>query len=156
MLDAQARAEAAFHILAQGMARLNMIHDVGYMDMGMVCAVEQLILGNEIIGMTQRFLRGIELTPETLAREVIASVGPGGNFLQTEHTLQHFRQELWRPQVFTRQAYTRWQENGAKDTATRVREEIVRITETHQPAPLGDKTLAQLAEIKKRGEKELT
>jgi trimethylamine--corrinoid protein Co-methyltransferase len=156
VLDAQAGAESAFHILAQGLAGLNLIHDVGYMDMGMVCAVEQLILGNENIGMTKRFLRGIELTPETLARDVIASVGPGGNFLQTEHTLRHFRDELWRPTVFTRQPYARWQETGAKDTAARVREEIVRITETHQPAPLGDKTRAQLAEIKKRGEKDLT
>ena len=156
VLDAQAGAEAAFHILAQGLAGLNLIHDVGYMDMGMVCAAEQLIVGNEIIGMTRRFLRGLELNPETLAREVIAAVGPGGNFLQTEHTLRHFRNELWRPTVFTRQGYSRWQETGAKDTSTRVREEIVRIIETHQPAPLGDQTLARLEEIKKRGEKELT
>ncbi len=156
VLDAQAGAESAFHIMAQGLAGLNLIHDVGYMDMGMVCAAEQLIIGNEIIGMTRRFLRGIELTPEKLARDEIAAVGPGGNFLQTEHTLHNFRSELWRPTVFTRQAYTRWQETGAKDTASRVREEIVRIMETHQPAPLGDKVLARIEEIKKRGEKELT
>ena len=155
VLDAQAGAEAAFHIMAQGLAGLNLIHDVGYMDMGMVCAVEQLIVGNELIGMTKRFLRGFDISPEALAREVIASVGPGGNFLQTEHTLQHFRSELWRPTVFTRQGYTRWQETGAKDTAIRVREEIQRILETHRPPALGDKTLASLAEIKKRGEKEL-
>ncbi len=155
VLDAQAGAEAAFHILAQGLAGLNLIHDVGYMDMGMICAVEQLIVGNELIGMTKRFLRGFDISPEALAREVIASVGPGGNYLQTEHTLQHFRSELWRPTVFTRQGYTRWQETGAKDTAIRVREEIQRILETHRPPALGDKTLASLEEIKKRGEKEL-
>ncbi len=156
VLDAQAGAEAAFHILAQGLAGLNLIHDVGYMDMGMVCSVEQLILGNEIIGMTKRFLRGMELTPQTLARDVIAEVGPGGNFLETAHTLQHFQGELWRPTVFTRQQYQRWQAAGAKDTATRVREEIRRIVETHRPPSLEDKTLARLAEIKTRGTKELT
>ncbi|UCD80965.1 MAG: trimethylamine methyltransferase family protein [Desulfobacterales bacterium] len=155
VLDAQAGAEAAFHIMAQGLAGLNLIHDVGYMDMGMVCAVEQLILGNEIIGMTKRFLRGMELNPQNLARELIASVGPGGNFLDSEHTLQHFQHELWRPGIFTRQQYQRWQETGAKDTATRVREEIQRILETHRPPALGDKILANLEEIKKRGEKEL-
>jgi trimethylamine--corrinoid protein Co-methyltransferase len=155
VLDAQAGAEAAFHIMAQGMAGLNLIHDVGYMDMGMVCAVEQLIIGNEIIGMTKRFLRGIELSPETLARDVIASVGPADDFLQTEHTLHHFQSELWRPTVFTHQGYERWQETGAKDTATRVREEIQRIIETHKPLPLEDKTLKRLEKIKLRGEKEL-
>jgi trimethylamine--corrinoid protein Co-methyltransferase len=156
VLDAQAGAEAAFHIMAQGMAGLNLIHDVGYMDMGMICAVEQLILGNEIIGMTKRFLRGMELSSQTLARDVIASVGPGGNFLEKAHTLQHFKSELWRPRIFTRQQYDSWQESGAKDTATRVREEIRRIVETHQPPSLDEKTLAQLEEIKRRGEKELT
>jgi trimethylamine--corrinoid protein Co-methyltransferase len=156
VLDAQAGAEAAFHIMAQGLAGLNLIHDVGYMDMGMVCAVEQLVLGNEIIDMTQRFLRGIELTPATLAMEVIASVGPGGNFLQTEHTLDHFRRELWRPTIFTRQDYSKWKETGAQDTATRVRDKIRAIIATHHAAPLEDKTLASLEEIKRKGEKELT
>lgn len=156
VLDAQAGAEAAFHIMAQGLAGLNLIHDVGYMDMGMVCAVEQLVLGNEIIGMTQRFLRGIEFTPATLATEVIASVGPGGNFLQTEHTLDHFRRELWRPTIFTRQDYGKWKATGAQDTATRVREKIRAILATHHPSSLEDKTLASLEEIKRKGEEELT
>jgi trimethylamine---corrinoid protein Co-methyltransferase len=155
VLDAQAGAEAAFHIMAQGLAGLNLIHDVGYMDMGMVCAVEQLVLGNEIIGMTQRFLRGIELSPESLALAVISSVGPGGNFLQTEHTLEHFRRELWRPTIFTRQGYSQWKDSGSQDTATRVREKIRALIETHRPPPLEDKTLASLEEIKRSGEKEL-
>jgi trimethylamine--corrinoid protein Co-methyltransferase len=38
VIDAQAGAEAAFSILAQGLAGLNLIHDVGYM-------VEDLVTG---------------------------------------------------------------------------------------------------------------
>jgi trimethylamine---corrinoid protein Co-methyltransferase len=155
VLDAQAGAESAFHIMAQGLAGLNLIHDVGYMDMGMVCAVEQMIVGNEVIGMTKRFLRGFEMSPQALARDVIADVGPGGNFLDTRHTLEHFQQELWRPGIFTRQQYSRWQEAGAKDTASRVREKIQQILETHRPPTLDHKILAELEEIKVRGEKEL-
>ena len=121
----------------------------------MVCSVEQLVLGNEIIGMTRRFLRGFEMSRQALARDVIASVGPAGNYLMTEHTLHHFQGELWRPKVFTRDGYKRWEEAGAKDTPTRVREKIQQILETHQPPALDDKILANLEEIKKRGEKEL-
>jgi trimethylamine--corrinoid protein Co-methyltransferase len=156
LLDAQAGAEAAYHIMAQGLAGLNLIHDVGYMDMGMACAAEQLVLGNEIIGMTKRFTRGIEFSPEKMAREVIAAVGPGGNYLQQKHTLTHFRQELWRPEIFTHRGYAQWKADGARDTETRVREKIRKIAETHQAPPLPDKTLTALAEIKARGEKELT
>ncbi|UCF94606.1 MAG: trimethylamine methyltransferase family protein [Desulfobacterales bacterium] len=155
-LDAQAGAEAAFHILAQGQAGLNLIHDVGYMDMGMACAVEQLILGNELIGMTKRFLEGLQVNAETVAREVIARVGPGGNFLQEEHTFHHFRKELWRPSIFTRQHYSNWLESGAPDTVRKVREKIRQIKETHPEPSLPDNTLAVLEEIKTRGEKELS
>jgi trimethylamine--corrinoid protein Co-methyltransferase len=155
VLDAQAGAESAFSILAQGMAGLNLIHDVGYMDNGMVCAVEQLVLGNEIIGCARRFLAGMPINAETLARDVISRVGPGGNFIEQEHTFRHFREELWRPRLFTRQHYNVWQDQGAKSTATRIQEEIRRLIETHRPAALADRTLSALEGIKARGEKEL-
>ena len=85
-LDAQAGAEAAYHILAQGMAGLNLIHDVGYMDTSMACAVEQLVMGNDVIGMAKRFLRGMEVSEEQLALDVISRVGPGGGTFCRKNT----------------------------------------------------------------------
>jgi trimethylamine--corrinoid protein Co-methyltransferase len=155
VVDAQAGAESAFSILAQGLAGLNLIHDVGYMDNAMVCSVEQLLLGNEVIAATKRFLRGLEINSQTVARDVIARVGPGGNFIEDEHTFTHFRNELWRPKLFTRLHYSAWVREGAKDTAQRIREEIRRLVETHQTQALPDKTLAALDAIKTKGEKEL-
>jgi len=155
-LDAQAGAEAAYHILAQGLAGLNLIHDVGYMDMSMACAVEQLVVGNDIIGMAKRFLSGFEVSDEHLALEVISQVGPGGHYLQQRHTMNHFRNELWRSKVFTRQPFERWKEEGSKDVEARAREEIRRILETHQPPSLPEGVLADMERIKTIGEKELT
>jgi trimethylamine--corrinoid protein Co-methyltransferase len=155
VLDAQAGAESAFGILAQGMAGLNLIHDVGYMDNAMVCAVEQLVLGNEIIGMAKHFLRGLTVDAESVAREVIARVGPAGNFIGDRHTFTHFRSELYRPRLFTRQHYTGWMKDGAKDAARVVQEEIRRLVETHRPQALPDKVLSALDRIKTEGEKEL-
>ena len=102
LIDAQAGAESAFSILAQGLGGLNLIHDVGYIDNGMICSTAQLVLGNENIGMTKRFVRGIAVNRDTLAREVIDNVGPGGHFLQEMHTLKHFKDELWVPGLMTR------------------------------------------------------
>jgi trimethylamine--corrinoid protein Co-methyltransferase len=156
LLDAQAGAEAAYHILAQGLAGLNLIHDVGYMDMSMACGVEQLVLGNDIIGMARRFLSGFEVSAEHLAIETIAHVGPGGQYLQQRHTMKHFRTELWRSRVFTRQPLSTWRNEGSKDTEARVREEIVRILETHRTPSLPDGVLSEVERIKTAGEKELT
>ena len=155
-IDAQAGIESSFSILAQGLAGLNLIHDVGYLDMGMVCSAEMLVMGDEVIGMTKRMIRGIEVTKETLARDVIQKVGPGGHFLLEDHTYNHFKKELWIPKLLTRQPYETWQSQGAKDMETRVRERVKEILDTHQVPPLPDKTLAALDTLKTKGEKELT
>jgi len=141
--------------LAQGLAGLNIIHDVGYMDMGMACSTDMLVMGNEAIGMDKRFIRGVEVNPESLARDVIASVGPGGHYLQEDHTFNHFKEQLWRPQLMERRGYDDWEADGSKDMAQRVRERVLEIIETHQPPPLPDKTLQALAAIREAGAKEL-
>lgn len=155
-LDAQAGIESAFGILAQGLAGLNLIHDVGYMDRGMVCSAEMLVMGDEVIGMAKRFIQGIVVNAETLARDVIENVGPGGHFLQEDHTYRLFRKEMWMPSLLTRDPYENWLVAGAKDMAQRVHDKTLEIVESHQAPPLPDKTLAALEQLKRRGEEELT
>ena len=154
-IDAQAGIESAFSILAQGLAGLNLIHDVGYMDMAMVCSAEMLVLGDEVIGMTKHFIRGVDLSAETLARDVIENVGPGGHFLDQDHTFEHFRKELWMPRLLTRQPYDVWNQAGAKDMGQRVAERVREILETHPVPQLPGKTLAALEKLRIKGEKEL-
>jgi trimethylamine--corrinoid protein Co-methyltransferase len=156
VVDAQAGMESGLSILSQGLAGLNLIHDVGYMDMAMVCSTAQLVLGNEAIGWTKRFIRGIEVNRETVAREVIEAVGPGGHFLQQRHTVDHLREELWRSRLLTRQHYSEWQQSGAKDMYQRIRERLREIIDHHQAPTLPAKTLSALQRIRQRGEKELT
>jgi trimethylamine--corrinoid protein Co-methyltransferase len=155
-LDAQAGIESAFAILAQGLAGLNLIHDVGYLDSGMVCSAEMLVMGNEVIGMAKRFIEGVRINPETLARDVIEKVGPGGHYLQEKHTVRHMRDELWMPGLLTRQHREVWQAEGAKDMAQRVREQVLELVESHQVSPLSDEILAALERLRRGGETELT
>jgi trimethylamine--corrinoid protein Co-methyltransferase len=155
VLDAQAGLEAGVTVLSQGLAGLNLIHDVGYMDNAMVCSPAQLVLGNEAIGWTKRFIRGVRVSPQTVARDIIAAVGPGGHFLQENHTVQYFRDELWRSKLLTRKSYSAWERDGAKDMAQRIQEKLMDILENHQVQSLPDKTLQALSVIREKGEKEL-
>lgn len=154
-IDAQAGIESTFSILAQGLAGLNLIHDVGYIDNGMACSTAQLVLGNESIGMAKRFIRGIEVNSETLALEVIEKVGPGGHYLDQDHTYNHFKSESWMPDLMVRSAYDEWHRQGAKDMADRIQEKLQDIVQNHKAPALPDKTLAALSDIKRKGEKEL-
>ena len=154
-LDAQAGIESTFSIFSQALAGLNLIHDVGYTASGMACSCEQLVMGNEIIGMTQRFIEGIRVDADTLAREVFAAVGPGGNFLSEGHTVDHLRKELWQARLLNRQTIAAWQASGKPDMEGRVREEVRHILETHKPAPLKGDILEELRRLKQKGEKEI-
>ena len=155
VVDAQAGLESAFSILSQGLAGLNLIHDVGYLDMAMVCSAAQLVLGNEAIGMTKRFLAGIRVDQETIARDVIQKVGPGGHFLNEPHTVKHFRNELSRSDLLTRQPYETWKAEGSKDMEQRIQDRLKEIMETHMVAPLPDKILSAIEKLKQTGEAEL-
>lgn len=155
LLDCQAGIESAFSILSQGLSGLNLIHDVGYMAAGMACSLEQLVMGNEVVGMTRRFVQGIKVTKETLARQVIEDVGPGGHFLVQKHTLDHFKDELWTSNLMNHQNIDGWKDAGRPTMADRVKDEIRHICDTHKPDPLSDKVVSELERLKKEGEKEI-
>lgn len=155
ILDAQAGIESAFSILSQGLSGLNLIHDVGYMAAGMACSLEQLVMGNEVVSMTKRFIKGIKVTQETLARQIIEDVGPGGHFLVQQHTMDHFKEELWTANLMNRQNIDSWKTAGQPKMEDRVKEEIRNISENHTPATLSDKVHSELERLKIEGEKEI-
>ena len=154
-VDAQAGAEATLHIFAQAAAGVNLIHDVGYLDSAMICSPEQLVFGNEVIGMVKHFLKPVRVNRETLAKEVIEAVGPGGHFLTQDHTLAHFREMKWTPGLMNRQPYREWEASGGKNLAETVREKTRRILAEHKPPEMPGKVLDELERIRVRGEKEL-
>ncbi|MCK4602445.1 MAG: trimethylamine methyltransferase family protein, partial [Phycisphaerae bacterium] len=84
VLDQQAAAEAALSIMAAGLSGANLIHDVGYLESGLIGSHEMVVLSNELIGQVKHFLGGVQVNDETLALDVIKEVGPGGNFLVHE------------------------------------------------------------------------
>ncbi len=72
---------------------------------GSLCSPIQMIFDSDLISALRRTLRGFDVTHDTLAVDVMNEVGPGGSFLATEHTVRHMRSELWRPRIWTRDAY---------------------------------------------------
>lgn len=113
---------------------------------------EQAAIGNEICGMVYRILRGIEVTPDTLAVDVIREVGPGGQFLAHSHTREHYRLENWEAKLGNRMARDEWEESGAPDIRARAREEVTRILATHHPKPLDIDVQRKLQQIVEKAE----
>ncbi len=137
LFDEQAAADGIFSVITALQSGTNLVHDVGYLEAGLSCSPEMIVYTCEVIQMIRRFDEGFTIDPRTLALEVIDSVGPGGNYLTEDHTLEHFR-EYWQPSLFTRQRYDTWREQGAKPLGRRLREKTVELMDAAQGTPLSD------------------
>jgi len=147
VLDQQAAIEATMSVTIAALSGANLIHDVGYLESGLLGSFDMLVMSNEVIGMAKHILGGITVTPETLAVDVIEQVGPGGHYLTQGHTRQHFREEMWFPTLMDRQMRRGWEANGRKTMAERVRAKVKDILEHHQPLPIPAEVEARLKEI---------
>jgi len=115
--DAQAAHESASTAMLAGLAGGNFIHEAfGMLDGALTASYAQYVIDNDIIGGCLRTLRGIEVNSDTLAYDVIASVGPGGNFLSEDHTVRYMRSESFLPRASDRQQYQLWFDAGGKDS----------------------------------------
>lgn len=145
--DEQAAAEAGVNLLMAILSGGNYVHDVGYLESGLIGSWEQLVMCDEIIGMVKRIARGITVDDETLAVDVIDAVGPGGNFLGEDHTRRHFRSEFWMPKLMDRWNWETWQANGAKTLGQRVKEKTLEIARTYNPEPIPEDVMVKLKAI---------
>jgi trimethylamine--corrinoid protein Co-methyltransferase len=145
-VDSQAAAEAALSLVVETLAAGNIIHDLGYLESGLTFSFVQLALCDEIVSWIKAFTKEFEVNDENLALDVIAEVGPAGEFLKTKHTLKHYR-ERWYPRLFERANYESWLEKGGKTLTERASEKITRILVEHKPEPLPVKTAEKLRKI---------
>ncbi|MEL7635937.1 trimethylamine methyltransferase family protein [Sporomusa sphaeroides] len=145
--DAQMGMEAAFSILHAGLSGTSLIHGCGQLEYGLTGSLELLVMGDEVMGMTRRMMKGVEVNEERLARGVIDFVQPGGHYLGEEHTLKYFRSEFWWPTVLNRTRIADWEANGAKSLGQRVKEKTQNIINTHQSAQLPAEVLGKIQTI---------
>ncbi len=155
LFDQQAAAEGALWIMAAALSGANLVHDVGYIESGLTCSLEMLVTMNEVIDMVRHTLRRVDMSPEALALEVIDQVGPGGDYLSTEHTLRHCR-EGWLASLFDKWGYAEWEAAGGLTAGERANQKARQILETHRPAPLSDAQRRRLDEILERAERRLS
>jgi len=94
--DAQAGWEKAYTTCLAIISGNNFIHHAAGMLESMLCiAHEQYIIDDEIIGQGCKLLEGINTDEDHLAYDAIKAVGPGGNYLASDHTLAHIRKEYF-------------------------------------------------------------
>ena len=103
-VNIQAAYESAMSNLLVAMSGANYIHDAaGLMEADLTVSYEKLVMDNEILGMTQRVLRGIEVNDDTLATDIIIEKGPGEDYVGERHTIDYLRSEFFMPKLANRE-----------------------------------------------------
>jgi len=125
---------------------------------GILCSattysVEQLVIDDEIASALLRVSAGMDVTDDTLALDVIESVGPGGGFLGRRHTLEHARKDVWIPSLADRNIYDKWVQSGSKDMRAKARERAAEILARHRPTPLEKEQEKEIRQILKESER---
>ena len=140
--DAQAAAEATFSCLSSALSGANLVHDSGWLDHGSLASPAYMVLVNEILDMVNQFTKGMPVSEETLALDVIDRAGPGGHYLEDEHTYNHFK-DVWYSDLFDRTILDEWRAQGQRRFAERLREKTEQLM-AHQSKPLPEAVMDEL------------
>jgi len=156
VIDMQAGMETGISGIIAQLAGINVISGAGGLDFVSTFSLEKLVIDNEVCGNAMRLNRGIDCSQESLAVDLINELGPGGNYLETEHTFKWFKKEPYIPsEVIDRRERGNWTAAGSKDIFKRAREKVEAIKQNHRPGTLDDARLARLDSVTRDIMKEL-
>jgi trimethylamine--corrinoid protein Co-methyltransferase len=114
------------------------IGTVGHLENAVTFSPQQLVIDNEIFRYMRRALQPITVNERTLALEVIQQIGIGGNYLQSEHTLEHFREELFLSDLFETMSWASAHDQELHGMETKALEMAQSIWD-EEPHPVIDK-----------------
>ena len=116
-VDAQAAAETQMMLWATMMAGTDLVlHAAGWLEGGLVGSFEKFALDLELLGWFKRLREGIGFSDEELAMETIQQMGPGGLYLEAEHTMIHFKEWLPMSPLFLTPDFATWDSMGRTST----------------------------------------
>jgi trimethylamine--corrinoid protein Co-methyltransferase len=127
LLDEQAIFEGTLTLYGSTLAGGNMIHDMGYMESGLMGSLELVVVQDEIVSVIKAgTTKGLEFNEETLALDLVHKHALKADFLGTKHTVRHVR-EGWQPRLVNRQNYEGWKASGGTSMRDRARAKVEEI-----------------------------
>lgn len=125
--DAQSGYETGMNTTAALLGGTDLLNMGGLLGSLMAFDFAKAVIDNEIALMLKRLKQGVRFKEDALALELIGEIGPGGNYMDSAHTLEHMRNEAFFPDVANRQMREIWIEGGKKDTAFRAMQKAQQI-----------------------------
>ncbi|MBE0518142.1 MAG: trimethylamine methyltransferase family protein, partial [Thermoplasmata archaeon] len=121
---------------------------IGGLDQAKGAALEQIIIDTDVWESIREIRNDVEFDNEHFANDLVSSVGPGGNFLNSPHTIKNMRSELFLPDAEKSSIFESYRLNrDQKDIVSNARERVKKILATHESEPIGPEISRQMKEI---------
>ena len=135
-IDSQVGSESGMSILISTLNGQNLIHDIGYLDSGLLTSYDHFVLANELIAQAKFIAKGINITDETLAVEEISKVANKTNYIESEYTYQFFKEEFYFPKLAERNNFVNWEKKGKLTQDNIISEKVDYILDSYKSEPL--------------------
>jgi trimethylamine--corrinoid protein Co-methyltransferase len=147
----QAAYERALNYTLPILSKPDLLVAPGLLGGSTIFSPEQLIIDLEIIRRCKRLNEGIASSQDKWLGEVISALGPGGNYLTHISTRKQVHSgEIYFSQLGQHGSYEQWAAAGSPDLLDEISVYIKEILSKHQPAPLPEPMLRELAHLEKR------
>jgi len=147
--DEQCGAEKALSHALVGNAGANLIYESAGMHASLIgFSLESLVVDNDIIGATQRTIKGVNVSDDALSFETIRDVclnGPG-HFLGAGQTLRLMQSEFVYPLVGDRSSPSEWAEKGSLSVVDRAERVVDDTLARYFPAHVSETIDSQIRE----------
>jgi trimethylamine--corrinoid protein Co-methyltransferase len=100
--DEQAALETMFGLATHVQEGVSLVWGLGQLESEMTLSLAQLVIDDEMVAYVRRHRRGVAVDDATLALDAVREAGIAGSFLESAHTREHHRRELFSPRVLNR------------------------------------------------------
>jgi trimethylamine--corrinoid protein Co-methyltransferase len=147
----QAAYEKAFDLLVGSLAWPDLMVGPGGLGGSLVISLEQVLMDVEVFRMCRKAHEGIAVAENHWLDDVVARVGPGGNFIAERSTRDNLRNGEWfLPGLGMHDSYERWLSAGRPELLDEVRAGVEDLLAGHEPLPLPEDVERELERLRAR------
>jgi trimethylamine--corrinoid protein Co-methyltransferase len=137
--DAQAMSQSMMSMMAAAQCGANYIlHSAGFLDGLLSMSYEKFVMDCDLAGALHVYLRGLEVSDETLAFDALAEGGPGMHLFGTEHTLRHYETAYYDSALSDYTPWETWDDNGRMGAMVRAQARWQSTLDQYEPPHLDE------------------
>lgn len=146
--DPQSGMETGVGAFLAATAGINSVSGPGMLEYVNCFSLEKLVFDDEVVAHARRFVRPVEVRGDLPASELMDELVRDKHLLTSEHTLEHWPQELYLPgPMVDRTNWDQWEAQGSRDWRARANEVIDETLAAYEVEPLDPALHADIQEM---------